>query len=123
MLGQVEEDLVMRREQELWAAAQRKDLTLFRKYFAPEVSVFCNHYRCSGEEYLMALPGYDLTQFSIDQYETVSVSDEQIQNHYLVYFQSGLCEESVTCHITSTWMKMASDWKIIFHMGTLTFEK
>lgn len=119
-MGQVEEDLVMRREHELWAAAQRKDLSLFRKYFAPEISVFCNSYHCSGEEYLMSLPNYDLLQYVIEQYETVSVTEEQIQNHYLVHFKSEPDSDDLTCHITSTWLKKASDWKIVFHMGTLT---
>lgn len=119
-MGQLDEDLVMRREHELWAAAQRRDVEVMRSYFAPDLSVFCNNYYCSGEEYLMAISGYDLMGYTIEQYETVLASEERIQNCYLVHLNIGDGKKTGTCHITSTWIRQKRDWKIIFHMGTLT---
>jgi len=120
-VGQLDEDLVRRREHELWAAAQRKDLEVFRRYFSPDITVFCNNYHCSGEEYLMALPGYDMIGYTIEQYETVLANEERIQNTYLVHLNMLGSKEMGTCHITSTWMRQENEWKIIFHMGTLTY--
>jgi len=113
------EDEVMRQEYELWEAALELDSAVFFKYFAPEVNVICNNFRCCGEEYLMTLPSFGLLRYSIERYETVAKGENQIQNYYLVNLKTSDSEEIKTCHVTSTWKKMQTGWKIVFHMRTL----
>jgi len=118
-LGRQEEDIVMRQEYELWEAARSMNRTVFYKYFAPEVNVICNNFRCDGEEYVMTLPSYGLLRYTIERYETVAGGESLIQNYYLVNVKTAHSEEIKTCHVTSTWKKMPGGWRIVFHMRML----
>lgn len=118
-MGRTEEDEVMRQEYELWEAARGLNNDVFYKYFAPEVNVICNNFRCCGEEYVMTLPAFGLLRYSIERYETVVKGANQIQNYYLVNLKTSGSDEIKTCHVTSTWKKMQAGWKIVFHMRTL----
>ena len=118
-MSRLDEDLVMKQEYELWEAAKMSNPTVFERHLGPYVNVVCNYYRCSGREYVMTLPSYHLQCYNIEQYETVSVSENRIQNYYLVNSRIAASEEIMTCHVTSTWKKMTNGWKIVFHMRAL----
>ena len=62
-----DEDIVMRQEYELWKAAQKMDGSVFYKFFAPEVNVICNNFRCDGEEYFMTLSTFGMQRYSIER--------------------------------------------------------
>lgn len=118
-----DEDIVMRQEYELWKAAQKMDGSVFYKFFAPEVNVICNNFRCDGEEYFMTLSTFGMQRYSIERYETIAQDEELIQNYYLVNLKTVDSEELKTCHVTSTWRKTFGEWKIVFHMRTLIMLK
>jgi len=122
-LSRLDEDIVMRQEYELWEAAQRIDGSVFYKYFAPEVHVVCNNFRCDGAEYLMTLSTFGMQRYSIERYETITKGKELIQNYYLVNLKTLDSEDLKSCHVTSTWRKTLGEWKIVFHMRTLIIIK
>lgn len=118
VLSRLEEDLVMRQEYELWEAARCLNTAAINKYLGPQTNVICNDYLCSGEEYVLTIPVYELSQYTIEGYEAVSISPEVIQNYYQVYLTTADLEQEKACHVTSTWRKFMEGWKIVFHMRT-----
>lgn len=119
VLSRFEEDLVMRQEYELWEAARCLNTAAINKYLGSQTNVICNDYFCSGEEYVLMLPVYGLSGYTIEGYETVPITPEIIQNYYQVYLITEGIEKEIACHVTSTWRKFMEGWKIIFHMRTL----
>ena len=118
-MNRLEEDLVMRQEYELWEAARCLNTAAINQYLGPQSNVICNDYLCSGEEYVLTIPIYELSQYTIEGYEAVSISPEVIQNYYQVYLKTAGLGQETACHVTSTWRKFMEGWKIVFHMRTL----
>lgn len=117
----IETALVRKQEYALWEAAGRQDRALMNRYVQGDAIVVCNSFRCSGEEYILALPS--VKRFSMDKYETVSVSPNRIQNYYLVTMKPEKSNEIRICQASSTWTHTESGWKLIFHMQMIFKER
>ena len=112
----MEINLIREMEKKMWEAVKCHNEIFFGTYVQPDAIMISNSYRCRGEEYTMALPDIGLSQFMIEQYETVLASAERIQNYYYVNFMTGSVKGTRRCHATSTWVRKGEGWRLIFHM-------
>lgn len=129
----INEELIRKQELELWEAIRQQDSVAYAKYIDLDAVMICGSYRCTGEEYILAMPRTGLKRYTIEQYETVASTPILIQNYYtavtktlkLVEEAGGSTVEKAVIevfHVSSTWKRLRETWKLIFHIYAISMD-
>lgn len=112
---------MMKYETKMWEAAKNKNSKAFLEIVDKDAVMVCGGFRCSGGEYAEIIKEFDVAQYQISNFETVAETVELVQVHYVI--ETAVSDETNkdlegTFHITSTWKRMGSAWKLIFNMDS-----
>lgn len=113
-------------EQKMWKAAAGRDKEAFLQLVSPEVVMVCGGFRCSGADYAELIKDFGISSYGITNFETVAETEQLVQDHYIVKTIADSPETADLAgifHITSTWAKKNSVWKLIFNMDQRIFDE
>ena len=92
-------------EMKLWEAAKNRNSQAFLEVVSETAVMVCGGYRCTGKEYAEIIALFACESYTIDHFEIdVEVKDEANRD------MAGLF------HVTTTWKKIDSIWKVVFNM-------
>ncbi len=116
---------IMSYEVLMWEAAKSRDKNAFLQLVQQDAVMVCGGFRCSGAEYAEIIREFDLAEYEITGFETVSETPELCQVHYVI--TTHVADErnrdlAGKFHITSTWKKTNEAWKLIFNMDQRIME-
>lgn len=105
----------------MWKTVVNNDINQFFKLVSKDAIMVCGGYRCSGEEYSQFIPHFKSIKYDILNYETILITNDIVQNHYVITTSTDNQESVDLCgtfHITSTWKKINSNWILMFNMDS-----
>lgn len=115
------QEYVKHLEISMWEAVVNNDINKFFELVSKDAIMVCDGYRCSGEEYSQFIPYFKNIKYDILNYETILITNDIVQNHYVINTSTDNQESMDLCgtfHITSTWKKINSNWILIFNMDS-----
>ena len=115
------EELVLKKEYDMWKAASNQDEGAFKKLVADDAIMICGGYRCLGAEYAEFIKDFKINGYKIENEEVIFSSEEAIQIHYVIDVKSELpeaAELSGVFHVVSLWRKKNDLWKLCFNMDS-----
>lgn len=105
----------------MWEAAKNRDSEAFLKLVDENAIMICGGFRCSGYEYAQIIKDFDCKSYIISDFETVSQSESSITVHYVIETTVNSEQNKDLAgkfHITSTWEKKESGYKLVFNMDS-----
>ena len=105
----------------MWEAAKNRDTASFSDLVDANAVMVCSGYKCTGAEYTEIVREFDIASYTISDFETICQTDDMVQVHYLIETKVSKEENKDlegVFHITTTWKKCESKWKVIFNMDS-----
>lgn len=105
----------------MWEAAKTRDSNAFLDVVDRNAIMVCGGFRCSGLEYAEIIKEFDLAEYEITDFEIVAETKDISQIHYVINTKVAdkkNADLEGVFHITSTWKKFESGWKLIFNMDS-----
>lgn len=103
----------------MWEAAKNRDVDAFLKLVDKNAVMVCGGYKCTGAEYSQIINEFDIASYTISDFEIVCQTEEICQVHYMIETkvsrEKNMDLEGIF-HITTTWKKSDTKWKVIFNM-------
>lgn len=105
-------------ENEFWEAARDKCAEKLLELISDNAVVISGGLRYSGRDYADHIRSAGVSDFSVHGFETVVLTDELRQNHYIVSIAASSENNAISgsFHITSTWKYFGGSWKLVFGM-------
>lgn len=105
----------------MWEAAKNRDSEGFLDLVDKNAVMVCGGYRCTGSEYSEIVREFDISSYTISEFEIVCQRDDMCQVHYLIETKVSKEENKDlegVFHITTTWEKRENKWKVVFNMDS-----
>lgn len=105
----------------MWEAAKARNPQAFLDVVDESAVMVCGGYRCSGMEYAEIVKAFDAAWYKITHFEIVAESECLCQVHYVIEIavaDPANADLGGTFHVTSTWEKRSTGWKLIFNMDS-----
>lgn len=115
------EELIFEKEHNMWKAASKRDVVVFKELVAVDAIMICGGYRCLGAEYAEYIKDFYISGYDIKNEEVIFSSEEVVQIHYVIDVKTNLMEASDLgglFHVVSLWKKVNDLWKLSFNMDS-----
>jgi hypothetical protein len=86
------EELIFKKEYDMWKAASKRDVVAFKELVADDAIMVCGGYRCLGVEYAEYIKDFYINGYEIKNEEVIFSSGEAVQIHYVIDVKSDLPE-------------------------------
>lgn len=119
------DELILKKEYEMWEAASKRDVVAFKELVADDAIMICGGYRCLGSEYAEYIKDFYINGYEIKNEEVIFSSEEAVQIHYVIHVKTDLPETSDlggVFHVVSLWKKVNNEWKLYFNMDSRIIE-
>ncbi len=115
------EELIIKKEYEMWKAANERDVETFKELVADDAIMICGGYRCLGAEYAEYIKDFYMSGYVIKNVEVIYSSTEAVQIHYVIEVKTDLSDVSDlggVFHVVSLWKMVNHQWKLYFNMDS-----
>ena len=120
------EELIFRKEYDMWKAASKRDVVAFKELVGDDAIMICGGYRCLGAEYAEYIKDFYISGYKITNEEVIYSSEEAVQIHYVIDIETELPEAADlggVFHIVSLWKMENYQWKLYFNMDSRIITK
>lgn len=115
------EEVIYKKEYDMWKAASKRDVVTFKELVAEDAIMICGGYRCLGVEYAEYIKDFDISGYEIKNEEVIFLSEEAVQIHYVIDVKTDLPETADlggVFHVVSLWKMENNQWKLYFNMDS-----